>query len=328
MLVVGPTDMTSYLPGCPSISRMIGPAWKIALPASSTGSFSSAAQKLYIAQPSLSQFVKRIETKIGAELFDRSASPITLTDAGEIYLETERQLHQLAKARQQQIDDLGTLTRGRVVIGSSNYRSSYFLTQVLPIVRQRWPNIEIRLEEGTTAELEEAAQSGKTDFSIVLHPLTKSGLDSVEIFREEILLALDSCHPLCQNLPPAAAGSRWPEPDWSRLTEEPFIIIRPGQKMRQSFFDLCQQVHIAPPIILETQSMPTALRLTAVGVGATLTTDLLAHTMRFPGLAPRYFTLTRWLPHRRALLTWRSGRYLSKAARAVIQVMQETGARI
>jgi len=290
-----------------------------------TGNFSLAAQKLYIAQPSLSQFVKRIEQRVGAAIFDRNMTPIRLTDAGEIYLHIEEQLHQLEQTRQQQIDDLGTLTKGHVIIGSSNYRSSYFLTRVLPEVRRRWPGIEVRLEEGTTTELEECAQTGKTDFSIVLQPLTRPGLNCLEIFQEEILLALNARHRLCKTKLPPAASSRWPEPDWTQLAEEPFIIIRPGQKMRQSFFDLCQQMQISPPIVLETQSMPTALRLTAVGIGATLTTDLLACTMRFSGEPPRYFTLRHWLPNRRAIIAWRQGRYLSKAARAVIQVMQEIG---
>lgn len=129
-----------------------------------TGSFLAAADKLYITQPSLSQFIRRIERHIGAELFDRSHKPVTLTEAGRIYLDIEGQIQELCKVREQRIQDLGQTIGGTVRIGSSNYRSSTILAKAIPVINERYPHIDICLEEGTTRELEDFALQGKTDF--------------------------------------------------------------------------------------------------------------------------------------------------------------------
>lgn len=104
-----------------------------------TGSFIAAAEKLYITQPSLSQFIRRIERHVGAELFDRSHQPVTLTEAGRIYLDIEGQIQDLCKVREQRIQDLGQTVGGTVRIGSSNYRSSTILARAIPIINERYP---------------------------------------------------------------------------------------------------------------------------------------------------------------------------------------------
>ena len=114
------------------------------------GSISQAAKRLFIAQPSLSQYIKRIENDLGAELFEKNAKPAKLTGAGQIYLQTEQKIHQLRQQRKNQIDDLFDLKIGHLTIGSSNYRSMYLLTSVLPVFKQRYPGISISLEEGIT----------------------------------------------------------------------------------------------------------------------------------------------------------------------------------
>ena len=106
-----------------------------------TGSFLAAADKLYITQPSLSQFIRRIERHIGAELFDRSHQPVTLTEAGRIYLDIEGQIQELCKVRELRIQDLGQTIGGTVRIGSSNYRSSTILAKAIPVINERYPHI-------------------------------------------------------------------------------------------------------------------------------------------------------------------------------------------
>ena len=103
-----------------------------------TGSFIAAAEKLYITQPSLSQFIRRIERHVGAELFDRSHQPVTLTEAGRIYLDIEGQIQDLCKVREQRIQDLGQTVGGTVRIGSSNYRSSTILARAIRTSISAW----------------------------------------------------------------------------------------------------------------------------------------------------------------------------------------------
>ena len=78
------------------------------------GSFSRAAEKLYMTQPALSIAVKRVEAGLGAELFDRSRHPLELTQAGQAYIETIRRVRYLEEELERQIEDLRGLRTGRV----------------------------------------------------------------------------------------------------------------------------------------------------------------------------------------------------------------------
>ena len=84
------------------------------------GSFSKAARVLQISQPSISQFVHRLETEVGTQLVDRSAKPLRLTYAGECFMKTEREIEQLRSMRSRLIADIGEGVRGHVTIGSSH----------------------------------------------------------------------------------------------------------------------------------------------------------------------------------------------------------------
>ncbi len=286
------------------------------------GSISQAAKRLYIAQPSLSQYIKRIESDLGVEIFERNTKPAKLTDAGEIYLQTEQKIHQLRQQRKSQIDDLLDLNIGHLSIGSSNYRSMYLLSYVLPVFKQRYPGISISLEEGITEELEERALNGTTDFSIVLLPLSYPSLQYESLFEEEIVLALPVNHPLCNDQPLPHSSGIYPTLDFSLLSNEPFIVMKKGQKLRTSFFNLCHQANFRPNIILQTDSMATAQALTAAGVGITIIPDVLARYNKFPEDL-RYFSLGHQTHSRKVVVVYSQNRPLSGAAKAFIQVMKE-----
>lgn len=287
------------------------------------GSFSIAAEQLYIAQPSLSQFVKRLEKNIGAEIFDRSHAPIQLTEAGKIYLEIGREIQELQHSREKQIQDLGNFIQGQVRIGSSNYRSSTLLSKVIPIVKNRYPHIHITLEEGKTKELEDFILQGKTDFSIVLHPFFNPGLQYIELFREELLLVLSSSHPLCIHKDyTLSANSKYPILNPHKLFHEPFIVMKEGQRLRSSFFEFTTENGFFPPIVLESGDMSTAQTLAAAGVGATIVPAKLAAHCTAP-IPPCYFSLRNFLSDWQVVIAFKKEKYLSKAAKTVIQIIEE-----
>ena len=141
------------------------------------GSISKAAQTLGISQPSLSQFVQRIEKDLGAEVFDRSTRPLTLTESGRIFFEAEKRVAEIREDCRRAVADIHGGGRGRVVIGASEYREMFFLTEVLPVFSAAHPGIEIALEEGTTRELEDFGTEVLFDS---LHELRKRGLRDAE----------------------------------------------------------------------------------------------------------------------------------------------------
>ena len=285
-----------------------------------TGSISQAAKRLHVSQPYLSQFITRIEEEEGTSLLDRTARPLVLTNAGEIFMECAEQIMHLRHRRRKQIEDITKGVRGHVRIGASHYRETFFLTEVLPRFRQAHPRIELSFEEGTTHQLEEYALHGVTDFSLVLDPLHFDALTFEPLYEERLLLAIAADHPIALRHP-KTPDREFTKLSFTRLHQEPFIIIKEGQQLRSTFFDLCHHAHAQPKVILESESLVAALALASAGLGATLVTETLArrsvtrHPMRFFCLAG--------LPHRTVVAAYRRHRYLSKAAKILIAFMKE-----
>jgi len=286
-------------------------------------SFSQAAKKLYIAQPSLSQCIQRIEKQLGVLLFDRAVTPLRLTFAGELYIETAKQILDLNNQLIQQMDDIADIKTGRLTIGSSPFRSTYLLPQVLPIFQEQFPGIEIVLAEGTTAELEEFALNGTTDFSIVLLPLAKDLFSYEPILTEELLIALSPHHPLSkENTKSNSNQPPWPKIKISQLQEVPFILMKHGQRLHHTLLDLCALAGFKPKIILESQSMEAAQSLVVAGLGATLLPDTLVR-FRHMSEHPCYFSIEEPTNTRTVVIAYRKEKYLSKAAHSFISLLKK-----
>ena len=95
------------------------------------GNISSAARKLFVSQPSLSQYLKRLETNLGVELFDHTRYPLQLTYAGERYLAYVQDLFNLDRRMQQEFSDITQNRRGKIRLGIAYWRGSNVLPQVL-----------------------------------------------------------------------------------------------------------------------------------------------------------------------------------------------------
>lgn len=286
------------------------------------GSFSRAARVLQISQPSISQFLHRIEQEAGAQLIDRTAKPLRYTYAGECFIKTEQEIEQLREMRAKLLSDIGEGVRGHVRIGSSHYRSTYFLAQVLPVFRREYPEVTVSLAEGTTKELEEMALEGATDLSLVIAPLYNNELEYAELYRERYLIAMSPEARAAKNAPAVPAeGSAYPTLRFSYLNGEPFIIIKQGQKFRNLYEDLCRVTRTTPQVMLESESPMAALHLASAGLGATFVTQTLAkrcHTAQ----PVRYFAIDPARPERMVVAAYRRSGYLSKAARSLIDVMR------
>lgn len=296
---------------------------KYVLTVSEEKSFSLAAKKLYISQPSLSQLILKLEDKIGFSLFDRSCTPLKLTYVGELYIEMAKKIIDLNDQFTKQADDIANLRRGRLTIGSSPFRSTYLMAQIIPVFEQRFPGVELILKEDTTIRLESLALSGLTDFSISLLPINTKLFDYEELFQEELLLALPPSHPLCvKHHSQPGDYQNPPQIKLEEISDTPFIFMDQGQKIHETLFDLCNKANFKPKILLETQSMNVAQALVGAGMGAALLPDTLIRASNLDK-NPCYFSLSS-KPFRTVIVTYCKNRYLSKAAIEFIRLMKES----
>lgn len=277
-------------------------------------SFSKAAQKLYIAQPSLSQFIQKLEKQLGVELFDRTNNPITLTYAGELYIETAKKILDLKDQLHQQMEDIANLTRGCLKIGVAPFRSTYVIPKILPLFHERFPGIEVILYEGTSTELVDFGLKGTTDISLMMMPIPEDLFSYVTIAKEEILLALPANHPLSK--------TNVNKIKLADLKEEPFILLKQNQKLHQIAIELCRQAGFKPKVILESENIETAHALVTAGMGVSFIPDTLPLSSTF-SKQPKYFSIEDFPTTREMVVAYRKGRYLSRAASEFINVMKE-----
>ncbi|NIK77663.1 DNA-binding transcriptional LysR family regulator [Paenibacillus castaneae] len=275
--------------------------------------FSRAAEKLHIAQPSLSQQLSKLEQELGVLLFRRTTNSVELTQAGQVFVNKSQAILDGVEQLKQEMDDMAQMRRGRLVVGTLPITGSHILPLVLPVFGAQYPQIEIVLVEDTTAKLEQLTASGGTDISLLSLPLIDSSLAWEPFMEEEICLAVPNQHPL---------ASREGSIDLPELQEEPFIVLKRGQGFRQITVDLCEQSGFSPRIVFESSNIETVQSLVAAGMGIALVPQMLTRA-EGSEFTPTYLTLTT-KPTRTLVIASRKGRYLSKAADAFIQTLNKT----
>lgn len=275
--------------------------------------FSRAADKLHIAQPSLSQQLSKLEQELGVLLFRRTTNSVELTQAGQVFVEKSQSILDAVEQLKQEMDDMAQMRRGRLVVGTLPITGSHVLPLVLPAFGAQYPQIEVILVEETTAKLEQLTASGGTDLSLLSLPLIDTSLTYEPYLEEQICLAVPPQHPL---------ASRKDSVDIAELKDEPFIGLKRGQGFRQITVELCEEAGFTPEIVFESSNIETVQSLVAGGMGIAFVPQMLTRSGGSEFM-PVYLKL-KSKPTRTLVIASRKGRYLSKAAQAFIATLNET----
>lgn len=279
--------------------------------------FSRAADKLHIAQPSLSQQLSKLEKELGVLLFQRNTSSVELTHAGEKFVEQAQVIMDAVELLRQEMSDISQLRSGRVVVGSMPITGAHLLPHVLPVFKQKYAEVEITLLEDSSMNLEKLTASGQTDLSLLSLPLEIPTLAYEVLGEERIVLAVPPEHRLASR---STAGIRTA---LEELKDEPFIVLKEGQGFRKMTVELCREAGFEPQIVFESNNMETVQSLVAAGMGVTLVPHFIARAPRSE-FVPVYLPLAEPVPSRTLVVAYRRGRYLSKAAEAFIQTFKTT----
>ncbi|MFB9275211.1 LysR family transcriptional regulator [Cohnella cellulosilytica] len=282
--------------------------------------FSRAAEKLHIAQPSLSQQLSKLEKELGVLLFKRSTNSVELTHAGDVFVKKAQQIIDMTDQLRREMEDIADMRKGRLVVGSLPMTGAHVLPHVLPAFREAYPNIEIVLIEETTRQLEQLTASGGTDVSLLSLPLVEPSLAYLPVIEEGICLAVPPDHPLAQ------PQYRDKEISVALLKDEPFVLLKKGQGFRLIAHDLCAAAGFDPRVVFESANIDTVQALVAAGMGVAFLPKMVTRS-DWQGPAPVYLKL-EGSPTRTLVIAYRKGRYLSNAAEAFISTFRSTIAKI
>ena len=233
-------------------------------------SISAAARKLYIAQPSLSQSLQRIEENLGAHLFNRTPSGLTLTYAGKRCYQMACQVLKIYSDFETEISDIKQLKSGRIVMGTTNHLGTVILPKILPEFKTNSPSIELDIREDNTGKLEEQVLTGAMDFALLHAPkLAPNPLLDYEFLSENpFVIALAKGHPLIQKAK-EKPGYPFPVLDVRLLKNEPLILLHPQQRIRHVSDAILAKARITPNIVLILKNYETAQQLAGQGIGIT-----------------------------------------------------------
>lgn len=296
-------------------------------------SFTKAAQNLYISQPSLSARIKKIEEIIGEPLFDRSTTPLQLTEVGKVYIEAAEEITQIEQRVENYINDLAGLKTGNLAVGASTLFAAYVVPSLITQFNQKFPDVHIQLIEGNTAELEEMLGSNALDFVIDNYHYD-SILYNKELYCEEnILLAVPKHFAVNEELGMYQLSykniknknylnQKYPAVPLGRFADLPFIMLTQGNDTRTRGDRLCRNVGFKPNIVLEFNQQSTAYMASSTQLGATFISDILVSQLpTFENLV--YYKLDGEKAKRKVFFYYKTHKYKTRVMEEFIRMMHE-----
>lgn len=235
-------------------------------------SITGAARKLYVAQPSLSQALQKLEDQIGTPLFKRTTGGLTLTYAGERYYYMACQILKMYENFEIEVSDINNLKTGRIHFGITNHLGMLLLPQTMKRFQEICPFVEVQVAEDTTAILEKRLLSGELDFLVMHAPAqTQETRIQYEILqRDPFVVVLSPDHPLVEKAVPRE-GSPYPVLDIRLLAGEPMIRLNPEQRIRQVTDTVLRRAGIRGiRTAMTLRNHITAQLLASEGVGITM----------------------------------------------------------
>ncbi len=257
-------------------------------------SFSKAAEHLFISQPSLSAMVKRVEKEIGMPLFDRSCNPIQLTDAGRFYISHVEKIRQIQTEMEDYFQSLADGETGTLKIGSSSFYCEYSLPILLRAFRQKYPDIEIDLQETTTnQDLYRLLKTGELDLVLTSNHNGLEEMKSAFFRKEYLILAVPGSYAVNSELKDAALSFHdillgkhrrkdCPAVSLKKFKDYPLVSLREGSDLYERSQVLFRHAGVKPKNVSYLDQMPTAYYLVYYGYGYSIIRDTTVHVVRQP----------------------------------------------
>jgi LysR family hydrogen peroxide-inducible transcriptional activator len=256
--------------------------------------FGRAAQKCFVSQPALSVAIQKLEEELGARMFERGKSEVTVTPFGaQIVEQAARVLEETARIREIAQAGRNQLV-GTLKLGVIYTIAPYLLPDLIPVLHDRAPLMPVDIEENLTDHLEAELKGGRLDAAIVALPFAPPGVTTEFLYEEPFQVVVPADH--------RWAKRRSVAPD--ELTAERTIMLSVGHCFRDQVLDACPELNRANMQIARTSSLETIRNMVASGLGVSV--------LPRDALTPKYHSrlvvavpFAKPAPSRRVALAWR-----------------------
>lgn len=272
-------------------------------------SMTLAARRCHVAQPSLSQQIRKLEESLGVALFDRLGRGVVLTEAGRALLPRARRI--LAGIRETSENLRAEVERGggRLVIGAIPTMAPYLLPPVLAELRRTAPGCELIVREDLTQVLVEAVVDNELDVAIASTPIDHKLIETQVVGREPLLIATCAAHAL------AHRGRM----KLAELRAQTTVSLSEMHCLGEQIGSFCERAGVRPDVVCRTTQLATVLEFVRLGLGVALVPAMAAACDSSTDRA--YLKLTRPQPTREIALLWRVGRTRPLVARPLARIV-------
>lgn len=266
-------------------------------------SISKAAEHLYVAQPSVSIAIQKLEEELGVQLLDRTQRQITLTAEGLRFFHRVNDILVSVKDSVNEMRDLRSSPIGSVKIGIPPMIGMFLFPPIFAQFRKQYPQIELVAVEGGSLSIQSLIEQGRIDIGIITQSQPSSLLKTLLITSGQIHACLPIGHPL----------SNLPSIPFHQFRDQPFILLKEDTYNRQVVMEECKKHHFTPQIVFSSSQVETIINLIELEIGI---------SFLFDRIAKKYSTI-RSCPlvdpiHFQIVLAWNRNRYLTNASRAFI----------
>ena len=275
------------------------------------GSFTRAADKLFLTQPAISLQIKALEQELGEILFERMRKSIRLTPAGEVLYRRVQEVFDRLEVAREEIAALRQVLRGRLVIGTSDTNCTYLLPGPLQQFRRQYAEVELDIRNRMSAEIGQMVLGHEVDFGLATLPAKHRDLVSEELFERSDVLVCRPDHPLAQR-------------KYVRLqdvVEHPLLALERGSTSRRLMEEAFIRAKLELQPAMNLASIEVIKRFVEIGMGIAVVPRMavekeaaagLLQSVRVRGLAPRTIGL---IEHR--------GRRRSPAVQAFLDILRD-----
>lgn len=294
------------------------------------GSFSKAAEKLYLTQPALSMAIRKVEKELGMPLFDRKRHPLELTDAGKIYLDTARKIRLLEREQAQKLQDIRNLVTGTIRLGGTHYLNAYILPELLVGFNRLYPGVTLEIMENSSFALGEMLERRELDMTFNCKPELIQEYPHYPMFEDHILLAVPKDNPIHERHGKVALTARQvlegrhldedcPKAPLEWFADEEFILLSEGNNLHERAWQMFEESGIHPCVKLVLNQLVTAFHLAEAAMGVTFVSDriVFSHNDRL-----LYYPLQSAIADRLFYILLPKNAYVPVAVRNMIRYIQ------
>ncbi|MCL7749945.1 LysR family transcriptional regulator [Halalkalibacter alkaliphilus] len=224
------------------------------------GSFTKAAANTYISQPTLSKSLKKLESELKVELFERSTRKLKLTDAGEIVYKQGVKILGATNELTTLLDDLINLPTGTIKIGIPPLIGTLFFPAIAKNFGKAYPDVTLELVELGAKRIEHLVEEGQVDVGIIVLPIDNSKFDILPFIKEEFMLYTHTDHTLAKK---EAVNIK-------QLAEETFILFNREFALHELIIEHCKKAGFQPNIAYESSQWDLIAELVSAKLGITL----------------------------------------------------------